>query len=107
MAWLTLLCPSRRILSSQLARPDRPGFFLLYGRFRITPATDAGRAGYFFDTSVASVEETTLAIDRRELAACDLGRVSCDDGRLQLTCTALQRPSSGNWSRLHKLTVSP
>jgi hypothetical protein len=85
MASLTLFCPSRRILSSNLVRLSWPGFVLLYGRFRTTPATDPEWAGHFYDTSVASVEEATLAINRRECAAGKLGRVSCGDGRLQLT----------------------
>jgi hypothetical protein len=62
---------------------------VLYGRFRITQESDPEWLGYLFDTSVASVEETTLAIDRGERVAGGLGRVSYYDGRLQLTSTPL------------------
>jgi hypothetical protein len=85
MALLTLLCLSRRILSQQDRPAIRTGFASLYGRFRITPGADTEWFGYLFDTSVAGVEETTLAVDRRERVAGGLDRVSYYDGRLQLT----------------------
>jgi hypothetical protein len=57
---------------------------LLYGRFRITPAPNPEWVGYFFDTPVASVRKTTLAIDRRFCVTGDVGRISGDNGPLQL-----------------------
>jgi hypothetical protein len=61
------------------------GFALLYGRFAISPGTDQEWVGYLFDTSMASVEETSLAVYRRERVTRGLDRISYGDGRLQLT----------------------